>query len=167
MAWLSSRHSTCYVLSDLKWAQRDDKVELMLGLKEDGFNRLFADGMPLRIDEMLQKDGDYPEDVWLLVDRVRMPESGDMDADTRARLQSSLATAFSKGGGDMAIAERAADCSVSAAVSNLTASFSANPTSIFFSFNSPLGACPVCGGLGKIIGVSEDLVIPDKTKEHI
>ena len=78
MAWLSSRHSTCYVLSDLKWAQRDDKVELMLGLKEDGFNRLFADGMPLRIDEMLQKDGDYPDDVWLLVDRVRMPESGEL-----------------------------------------------------------------------------------------
>lgn len=33
-----------------------------------------------------------------------------------------------------------------------------------FSFNSPLGACPVCGGLGKIIGISEDLVVPDKSK---
>ena len=38
------------------------------------------------------------------------------------------------------------------------------PDEYLFSFNSPLGACPVCGGLGKIIGVSEDLVIPDKTK---
>ena len=33
-----------------------------------------------------------------------------------------------------------------------------------FSFNSPLGACPVCGGLGKIIGISEDLVVPDQSK---
>ena len=33
-----------------------------------------------------------------------------------------------------------------------------------FSFNSPLGACPVCGGLGKVIGISEDLVVPDKSK---
>ena len=38
------------------------------------------------------------------------------------------------------------------------------PDEYLFSFNSPLGACPVCGGLGKIIGVSEDLVVPDKTK---
>ena len=38
------------------------------------------------------------------------------------------------------------------------------PDDYLFSFNSPLGACPVCGGLGKIIGISEDLVVPDKTK---
>ena len=38
------------------------------------------------------------------------------------------------------------------------------PDEYLFSFNSPLGACPVCGGLGKIIGISEDLVVPDKTK---
>ena len=39
-----------------------------------------------------------------------------------------------------------------------------HPDEYLFSFNSPLGACPVCGGLGKIVGVSEDLVVPDKTK---
>ena len=38
------------------------------------------------------------------------------------------------------------------------------PTDYMFSFNSPLGACPECGGLGKVIGISEDLVIPDKSK---
>ena len=38
------------------------------------------------------------------------------------------------------------------------------PDEYLFSFNSPLGACPECGGLGKIIGISEDLIIPDKTK---
>ena len=38
------------------------------------------------------------------------------------------------------------------------------PDEYLFSFNSPLGACPTCGGLGKIIGISEDLVVPDKTK---
>ena len=39
-----------------------------------------------------------------------------------------------------------------------------HPDEYLFSFNSPLGACPVCGGLGKIVGISEDLVVPDKTK---
>ena len=38
------------------------------------------------------------------------------------------------------------------------------PDEYMFSFNSPLGACPVCGGLGQIIGISEDLVIPDKSR---
>ena len=38
------------------------------------------------------------------------------------------------------------------------------PDEYLFSFNSPLGACPVCGGLGQIIGISEDLVVPDKSK---
>ena len=38
------------------------------------------------------------------------------------------------------------------------------PDEYLFSFNSPLGACPDCGGLGKIIGISEDLVIPDKSR---
>jgi excinuclease ABC subunit A len=37
------------------------------------------------------------------------------------------------------------------------------PDEYLFSFNSPLGACPECGGLGKIIGISEDLVVPDKS----
>ena len=39
-----------------------------------------------------------------------------------------------------------------------------NSFEYLFSFNSPLGACPVCGGLGEIIGISEDLVVPDKSR---
>lgn len=38
------------------------------------------------------------------------------------------------------------------------------PDEYMFSFNSPLGACQACGGLGQIIGISEDLVVPDKSK---
>lgn len=38
------------------------------------------------------------------------------------------------------------------------------PTEHLFSFNNPLGACPRCEGYGKIIGIDEDLVIPDKSK---
>ena len=164
MAWLSSCTGTCYVLADLGWPGREDKVELMLGLKEDGFNRLYADGVPVRIDEVLQRDGDYPADAWLLVDRVRMPESGEMDTDTRTRLLSSVATAFSKGGGDMAVAVEDGGLKRFCSRFELDGIAFREPDEYLFSFNSPLGACPVCGGLGKIIGISEDLVIPDKSK---
>ena len=164
MAYLERTHETCYVLADLKWAQRDDKVELMLGLKEDGFNRLYADGGPVRIDDVLQKDGNYPDEAWLLVDRVRLPENGEMDADTRTRLLSSVATAFSKGDGDIAVALEDGGMRHFCSRFELDGIVFREPDEYLFSFNSPLGACPVCGGLGKIIGVSEDLVIPDKTK---
>ena len=164
MAYLERTHETCYVLADLKWAKRDDKVELMLGLKEDGFNRLYADGGPVRIDDVLQKDGNYPDEAWLLVDRVRLPENGEMDADTRTRLLSSVATAFSKGDGDIAVASEDGAMRHFCSRFELDGIVFREPDEYLFSFNSPLGACPVCGGLGKIIGVSEDLVIPDKTK---
>ncbi len=39
-----------------------------------------------------------------------------------------------------------------------------HPTEHLFSFNNPLGACPVCEGYGKVTGIDEDLVVPDKTK---
>ena len=164
MAYLERTHETCYVLADLKWVRRDDKVELMLGLKEDGFNRLYADGAPVRIDDVLQKDGNYPDEAWLLVDRARLPENGEMDADTRTRLLSSVATAFSKGDGDMAVALEDGAMEHFCNRFELDGIVFREPDEYLFSFNSPLGACPVCGGLGKIIGVSEDLVIPDKTK---
>ncbi len=38
------------------------------------------------------------------------------------------------------------------------------PTEHLFDFNSPLGACPTCGGYGNVIGIDPDLVVPDKTK---
>ncbi len=196
-----------YILSDVRWDTRDDKVELMLSLKEEGYGRLFspADGTVYQIEDVLRMDGAYPAGLWLLVDRVKT--SGDLDEDLRTRLHSSIQTAFDKGGGDMALWEKPdgadapesvttlgpvrgwgpkpvleehgawegsrSDDSGASAPSGLHRFCSRferdgivfrKPDEYLFSFNSPLGACPVCGGLGKIVGVSEDLVVPDKTK---
>ena len=38
------------------------------------------------------------------------------------------------------------------------------PTEHMFSFNNPIGACPVCEGYGKVVGIDEELVVPDKTR---
>ena len=151
-----------YILSDIRWDAREDKVELMLGLKEEGYGRLFspADGTTYQIEDVMKMDGHYPSGLWLLIDRVKT--SGDLDEDLRTRLHSSIQTAFDKGGGDMALWENA--------LIRFCSRFERDgmafrkPDEYLFSFNSPLGACPVCGGLGKIVGVSEDLVVPDKTK---
>ena len=62
-----------YILVDLGWGQRSDKVELMLSLKEEGFTRFLVDGKPERIESQMQKaaDGDFSEEAYLLVDRFR------------------------------------------------------------------------------------------------
>ncbi len=153
-----------YILSDIGWDSRQDKVEYLLALKEEGFGRLFnpTDAGILQIEEVLRMDGAYPAGLMLLVDRVKT--TGTLDDDLRARLHASVQTAFDKGNGDMAL------WVVSSGLVRFCARFELDgitfrrPDEYLFSFNSPLGACPVCGGLGKIIGISEDLVVPDKTK---
>ena len=166
------RPHALYILADLHWDKRQDQVELMLSLKEEGYGRLFspADGSILQIEDVLQMDGHYPSDLWLLVDRVKT--DGTLDEDLRTRLHSSIQNAFDKGNGDMALWEAgsAGDSSASLGMTRFCSRFEKDgitfrkPDEYLFSFNSPLGACPVCGGLGKIVGISEDLVVPDKTK---
>lgn len=155
---------TAYILSDLDWSSREDKVELMLQLKEDGYTRFFSDGAVMRIEEMMKKaeSGDYPESLYLLVDRVKL-DGGEPDPDLRTRLLSSVDTAFTRGNGAMIVS---LDGEMKRFVNRfeLDGITFQHPDEYMFSFNSPLGACPVCGGLGKIIGISEDLVIPDKAK---
>ena len=60
---LEGEASTAYILADLQWSGRDDKVELMLALKEEGYSRLFTD-KAVRIEDVMKhaQDGDYPEE---------------------------------------------------------------------------------------------------------
>ncbi len=144
-----------YLLVPVKWG--DVPVAKLLTLKEQGFSRLFRDGQVERIDDFLQSGNvELGSDAYVLVDRFR-------DLTDRTRLLSSINTSFSTGEGDMEVfvegqfkhfCERFERDGMKFAV----------PTDYMFSFNSPLGACPECGGLGKVIGISEDLVIPDKSK---
>lgn len=163
---------TLYILSPVGWTGREDRIELMLGLKEDGFTRLFADGRPVKIEAVMQcaGSGDFPKDVKLLVDRVRMPEGGlesvpELEReDLHTRMNASVELAFDKGGGALCVfAEGGAERLFVNRFEADGMSF-VKPDEYLFSFNSPLGACPVCGGLGQIIGLSEDLIVPDKSK---
>ncbi len=153
-----------YLLSDIGWNAREDKVELMLKLKEEGYSRFFSDGNVIKIEDIMQRSatGDFPTDLYLLVDRMKL-DGGEPDADLRTRMLSSVDTAFSRGEGTMLVS-RDGELHTFVNRFELDGITFRRPDEYMFSFNSPLGACPTCGGLGKIIGVSEDLVIPDKTK---
>ena len=167
---------TVYILSDLHWKEREDRVELMLSLKEEGYGRLFQAGtqQTYDIEEVMQMGADAPDDLDLLVDRAKIPGQAGNDGDgaadlpdrledLRTRLHASVQAAFDKGNGDMAIIKDGIRKGFCSRFERDGLTFR-QPDEYLFSFNSPLGACPVCGGLGKIIGISEDLVVPDKTK---
>ena len=156
--------SAVYVLADLNWAHRSDKVELMLQLKEEGYSRFFTD-RAVRIEEVMKmaQTGEYPSELYLLVDRLKLPS---MEDDLQTRLHSSIESAFDKGNGSIFIRKEADTVELKGFINRFEADGIefAKPDEYLFSFNSPLGACPVCGGLGQIIGISEDLVVPDKSK---
>ena len=151
-----------YILADINWNGREDKVELMLSLKEQGYSRFYSGGEVLRIEEMMQKaqDGNYPEDVCLLIDRLKISS---FDDELKTRLLASVSDAFSRGDGKIRVIKDGEPWEFSNRM-ELDGMTFREPDEYLFSFNSPLGACPVCGGLGQIIGISEDLVVPDKTK---
>ena len=163
-----SQQDNCalYILAELNWSSRTDKVELMLQLKEEGYSRFFTD-RAIRIEDMMRRaeEGDYPEELYLLVDRLKLPSS---DEDLQTRLHASIDSAFDKGDGTLYIRKEVPG--EEPVMKQFINRFEADgmeftrPDEYLFSFNSPLGACPVCGGLGKIIGISEDLVVPDKSK---
>ena len=165
MNWIfDGEGDALYLLADLGWKDRDDKVELMLSLKQQGYSRFYSDGQILPIEDVmkLSDEGTFPSEVYLMVDRVKL-HSSSSEADLRTRLHASIDNCFSIGKGTMYAMK-------DGVMETFVNRFEADgmtfriPDEYMFSFNSPLGACPVCGGLGKIIGISEDLVIPDKSK---
>ena len=163
----SGDDAAVYILADLGWAERDDKVELMLQLKEEGYSRFFTDRV-VRIEDVmkLSQTGEYPAELYLLIDRLKISASQADSEDLRTRVHASVESAFDKGNGSLFVRKESEAVETKGFINRFEADgmeFS-RPDEYLFSFNSPLGACPVCGGLGQIIGISEDLVVPDKSK---
>ena len=151
--------TTALILADIRWSE-GGQVEKILGLKEEGFTRLASrSGRYVKMEEFLQHPESFDGEWLLLVDRLTVADDGD----TVSRALDSVQTAFAKGNGHICVWSEPAG---GREFSNL---FEADgirfeqPTEHLFSYNSPLGACPVCGGYGKTIGIDESLVIPDPT----
>ena len=158
--------SAVYLLADIGWASRTDRTETLLSLKEEGFSRLWSGGRAVTIEEVLQMGSSAPDDILLMIDRMKVPSGTSPvpdNSDFVSRVLDSVKTAFERGDGALEVVVDGQMKRFSTRMEADGMTFSV-PDEYMFSFNSPLGACPVCGGLGKIIGISEDLVVPDKTK---
>ena len=127
----------------------------------DGIQRVQYDGRTRFIEELLPEldPAVRPDELSVIVDRLRVAS----DEEFATRLRDSVARAFAYGDGVCRILtdERAEEFSSRFEADGIAFE---QPTEHLFSFNNPLGACPRCEGYGKIIGIDEDLVIPDKSK---
>jgi excinuclease ABC subunit A len=137
------------------------EAELLL---QQGFTRLEIDNKTLKIDEFVKDKSQETctESCNIIIDRI----SVNADEDTQSRMADSVQTAFFEGHGECIVKASVADANISKSFSN---QFEADgiefeiPTIHMFSFNNPVGACPTCEGYGKVIGIDEDLVIPNKS----
>lgn len=133
-------------------------------LMQQGFTRLELHDEIIRIDELLKSGNNSfcSGDCNIVIDRIAVKN----DDDTQSRIADSVQTAFFEGRGDCVI-----KIFQNGEISEHTFSnrFEADgidfeePTVHTFSFNNPVGACPTCEGYGKIMGIDENLVIPDKS----
>ena len=124
---------------------------------QQGFTRIVLGKEIVHIEEYKPGKQDKPA---LLIDRLTVNYSKENDS----RLLDSAETAFYEGNGCCMIQFMDEDTPHSFSIR-----FEADgmefeePTEQMFSFNSPIGACPDCEGFGRIVGIDEDLVIPNKT----
>ncbi|WP_319267612.1 excinuclease ABC subunit UvrA [uncultured Draconibacterium sp.] len=137
------------------------EVELLM---QQGFSRIETNDEIKRIDELVKADStDFCNGSCnLVIDRAAVKH----DEDTQSRLADSVQTAFYEGHGECVVKVYKNNSTESKHFSNR---FEADgiefeePTVHMFSFNNPVGACPTCEGYGKVIGIDEDLVIPNKS----
>ncbi|WP_321435832.1 excinuclease ABC subunit UvrA [uncultured Bacteroides sp.] len=141
---------------------RTIKEQLEMDLKQ-GFNRVEVDGEAMRIEDLLKEDDlESEKERLLLVDRMVCDNS----KDSISRLTDSVETAFYEGNGICLLRFYPEEGAI---IHSFSKKFEADgivfeePTDQMFSFNSPIGACPKCEGFGKVIGIDESLVIPNRS----
>lgn len=126
---------------------------------KQGFTRLEVDGEMVRIEDYTY---DASDKVYLLVDRMSCDDS----KDAISRLTDSAETAMYEGDGTCMLRFYQPDGE--SRLHAFSTKFEADgikfeePNDQMFSFNSPIGACPVCEGFGNVIGIDEHLVIPNR-----
>ncbi len=142
-----------------KFKQRSLKKEMEL-LMQKGFVRVLVDDEPMFIEDLLEDGLSGEHEFQILIDRVSVdPE----DEDVQYRLADSIQTAFFEGLGECLIHVDGGKTHYFSDRFELDGITFEEPTVNFFSFNNPYGACRTCEGFGKILGIDEDLVIPDKS----
>lgn len=132
-------------------------------LRKGGYSRLEENGKFVTIAEAINVADEPGHNYRLLVDRMAAP----IGVDDELRLRDSIETAFFEGQDECIILAFNADGST--VEHKFSKRFEADgmafkePNDLMFNFNNPIGACETCEGFGSVVGVDENLVVPNKT----
>lgn len=159
-----------YILAPIVRGRKGEHLKEILEVKKQGYTRLKIDNEVYNIDNLPQLDKNKKHDISVVVDRISV--SDDIDN----RLPSNIESALKLGNGLVHVEIVSLPNNHDSEYKNgQIFTFSENfacPESGFtleeieprvFSFNSPYGACGVCNGLGKKLGIDIKLIVPDET----
>ena len=149
------------VLSPVVRGRKGEFTKLLEDFQKEGFVRARVDGETVELSDDLQIDRKKKHNIELIVDRLVIKD------DIRSRLTESVEVAL-KHANNIVIIDNAIDkkemlFSQNYACPDCGISFE-ELTPRMFSFNNPFGACPSCTGIGYLMKMDEDLIIPDKNK---
>ena len=161
---LTQKGKAVYILAPIIIPEGRTLPEHLNILLQQGFNRLIVNDNITRIEDYLkEKKNDKPQEIRVMVDRLKVSESS---TELIGQLSDSVQTAFYEGKGDCIIL---VDNQGDKTEHVFSSRFEADgivfepPTTHLFAFNNPFGACKTCEGFGTIIGIDENLVVPDKS----
>jgi len=164
--------TTVILLSPLEIKKGRSVFEQLQVLLQQGFVRIKADAQIFRIEDFIEQKIKLPAKtkLYLLIDRITVNHE---DEDLPGRIADSVQTGFYEGNEEIIVEfspQQPSQPSQSSQPVTFSNRFEADgiifeaPTTHLFSFNNPYGACKKCEGFGSVIGIDEDLVIPDKSK---
>lgn len=149
------------ILSPIVRGKKGQHKKIFEKIKREGFVRVQVDGKTYDIDEAPELDKNKNHDINIIIDRIIVKDG------INNRLSDSLEAALRLSGG-YAVADFLGErdpLMFSEHYACPICGFTVGELEPrLFSFNSPLGACPDCDGLGMKLEVDEDLVVPDRTK---
>ena len=153
-----TRFSVLTVLHIPKGRTLETQLEILL---KEGYNRVEYKRKTIRIEELEHTSNIDTSSLFLIIDRMAVSS----EKNTISRLTDSAETAFFEGGGECILkfyTEKGIEEHTFSKRFEADGITFEEPNDLMFSFNSPVGACPTCEGFGKVIGIDENLVIPNK-----
>ena len=150
----------CYLLAPLVRGRKGHYKELLEQLRKRGYTQVRVDGELCELNEITALDRYKAHFIELVVDRLKPSEKDEK------RIKTSVASALNFGKGSLAVMDMETG-SMSHYSKHLvcpdTGISLAEPAPHSFSFNSPQGYCPHCKGLGKVVDINMETVIPDRS----
>jgi excinuclease ABC subunit A len=152
------------LITPIRIHEEQDLAKYLDIILQKGYTRLMVDGKMEKVEALLERVDEITnpnEQIQLLVDRFVVTKD---DEDNDKRVADSIQIAFQEGYGIAILQDTDGNSVEFNNKFEIDGILFEEPTPQLFNFNSSFGACPTCEGYGKVLGIDEDKVIPDKSK---